>query len=635
MVRKIIRTRLPKEKPIIEIGDKNILSKDKYCIINYAQEIRKIKDKPMWLGRDWASLRAYQMFCHFDPSKCSYTKNNICGYNRGNVCGLAWQSRDISIRKSAQSRWSEFFVTLACYLVDVWGWDVGYYMPTEALLKKWGHQRIKEGCIKTNERFSKICKPTNEYILFNECSYLYLLGLHNESTSYALQCYFIDEVAQVENLDNLVSPKSRVMDNPINQRLAVRFSTPKRPGRDINSYYDEGNQLRWHIECDNCGSLEKISYLTHIDKDSTCLRCLNCRSKLNRMSDGKYIPDKPENRNISLQYEYTYCDPDSTNEEKERDNLDSLLSEMIELDSSERLSERIAFYNHRLGRSYTPPGTEITEDMIKNCPRYNTNKVNFSDNIIRTAGVDVGNTVFDIRVSDRIDGARKRLVYAGTFPYPESNKKHGKITWEKLGNLLFNILKCDLVVVDNLPNRKEAMEFALAYPGKVYRCVFDNGKVESIWHAMEDNNSNNWFKVNVDRTTAIDNIQNEISSNLIEYPENFFTLNNVQVYGMTLDCNRYIKHMGSVYKVNVPLERKENGTLMSTENIYKWVTKPGEADHQCLAEVYDSLCGLMGLNDIKVHIVKHKEKKKNFNKIIEEYDYIQKKFISEDVICGQ
>jgi hypothetical protein len=318
MARARHKARIPDTKPRVNTILVDSLDPEEYGIIKYAESVRVdpfIPNQNLWLGRDWASLRAYQMFCNQNPIKCcpvDGAKNN-CGYNKSPTCGIVWDAKEVSIRKSAQSRWSEFIITFACYLADVYGWTVGYYFPTKETLIKWSKERIIDKCVNQTPRFEKICHPTNEVITFNKTSF-YMFGLHTTPASFSLNVVVVDELAEVKDLVNYRSTKARQQDKKASEKFNINISTPKLPGRDISHEYELGSKHRWHVPCPGCGKYEKLEFLENINYETEKLECRHCNTELDRLSDGIWIPENPESSKISIQYEATYTEPCSVKE---------------------------------------------------------------------------------------------------------------------------------------------------------------------------------------------------------------------------------------------------------------------------------------------------------------------------------
>lgn len=616
MPRILKKDKLPENKPLIMVTTKDYLDPEKYNIINYVETFRQLGNKPMWLGRDWASLRAYQMFCHMDLEKCGdgHKQRNICGYSRSVTCGLAWKHKDVAIRKSAQSRWSEFCISLAAFLCDVFKWDGGYYMPSEKHLLKWAPQRVHLNLVKNTPRYEKICEARIDKLCFNTTSFLYLFGLNVIPASFALNFAILDEYAEVNDLTHAKSVYARFNDKAESEKLMVKISTPRIPGRDISADHDEGTRHEWHIQCKKCKSLEQIGFMSHVNRETLKTNCLHCGHEINRLSDGLWIAQKPEAKILSLQYEKMYTQVAS-------------MKEIVEESKSDVIANLQSFYWHSLGRPFITEGSEITEEMIKSCYRYDPRT--YSKKGLRTAGVDVGNC-FDIRVSDNYDG-RKYLIAAGTLPYPEENKEHGDIAWNDLGVLLFDILDCDIVVVDNLPRHKEAKKFAAKYikkGKKVYRFIYDDSENTEPLFVGVAKDPNDSFVVYFDRTCAINEVQHQIAKRKIWYPEGFTKDEDIFEYQLKKSYTRYIQHMTSVHRKNIAVEKKEGkDTIAYTEYKLAWVAKNNDGDHQLMAEMFDTVAGMYTIKNPKLITKKEEEKTKinEYNRMIKDFENMLEK----------
>jgi len=309
-------------------------------------------------------------------------------------------------------------------------------------------------------------------------------------------------------------------------KFIVRLGNPRIEGRGINYLYNLSDKRTWHVICENCKDYSKLDWfetIVHTIKDREdniidyrlrdedwypgCRRELNaicpkCGGRLNRRSmENIWIPEFPE-RNIEGYHISAMCSPSNS------------LAEMWEnfKQSIHDPKKMQRFHNSVLGLPYAGAGNKLTEEMLRKC-NDNYNFILEPDrgyipgdrsNGPCSMGVDVNGTIFDVRISEVLNRAKRKAVFIG---------KVGST--EQLHELIarYNVEK---VVMDSMPEVMLARDFQDECAVDCWLCRYrGEGKDGKFGTDSSDR------LLNVDRTEALDRSFAEIKKRKNVLPNNF------------------------------------------------------------------------------------------------------------------
>jgi hypothetical protein len=200
----------------------------------------------------------------------------------------------------------------ALHLAADLGVNVGYFLPSDVMARKFGRTRIKR-IIQRSEYLAARMKDgesVNQVTVKEfDGSFFYLFGLESMigAISTPLDVLLYDEVDLLP-AENMEWSRGRVAHSDL--RVSVYFSAGYSPGAGIDLRYQEGTQHKWRVNCLNRRCKERDICLEEVFPD--CLAviggswvrvCPSCNTPLDIVRDGRWVATYPgrarERRRIS------------------------------------------------------------------------------------------------------------------------------------------------------------------------------------------------------------------------------------------------------------------------------------------------------------------------------------------------
>lgn len=392
------------------------------------------------------------------------------------IYDVATKAKKMVIQKSAQCGASELMVNLMFWVCER-GSNTLYLFPSQKDINDFSNSRIGDVC-ETDPYIRDLVKQTDNVSLKKiGKGFTYLRGSKKRSTlkSIDIDLLILDEIDEHDQA-NIPLALKRLGHSKLGWIRMV--STPTYPEYGINKEFMASDQRIWHIKCDHCNEEQTLDFFQNIvDTNPPYTVCKSCREPIDRLKKGRWIPTHPEREVVGFHINKLMCS---------RTDLVELVGDSKKVNPFE-VQE---FYNSDLGLPYTPKGERINPDILNACK---------SDYIMPQAGnrcymgVDVG-ALLHVRISEYDEGVRK-AVFIGTT---ESFTELHTLMWK------YDVCSC---VIDALPETRKSLEFAEAFPGKVYRCYYSDSQKEPI---MVSNNPNDLWRVTVNRTWSLDMSANVI-----------------------------------------------------------------------------------------------------------------------------
>lgn len=407
----------------------------------------------------------------------------------------------------------------------------------------------------------------------------------DEFISFPADAVGVDEVDKCD-LNNLSLLPDRLMGSPYGP-LYRRSSTPTTVGNDqvpnINYHFCQTDKREWYIECDNCHTEQPIDWLKNVvdeqrdpntgkllgfrlrdekwnedlDRDIYPM-CMKCGSPLDRLKEGKWYPTAKVSR-MSARRGY-HLNKLTSPLVKIRDLWEGTEGYQYSANNPTKLQR---FFNSILGLPYVGSGTQITEEMLKNCMgNYYIDVENDTSYRPCSMGVDVGPEWLDVRIS--VYPSEKKNIRQAVYI--------GKVRdFDDLHRLIrrFNVRTC---VVDAEPEVRGAITFQLKANCTVYLAYTREVKGQTISDMLlEKVRKGN--KLTLDRTLWLDGVLECYQSRKVVLPQNIAFLSE----------GLYISEMTNPTRV---LEVDDRGNQ-------KWVWTSGN-DHSLLADAYDLAASYLG-----------------------------------------
>lgn len=289
--------------------------------------------------------------------------------------------------------------------------------------------------------------------------YVFHLGGKASKDSTPLDYISFDEVrlCKSEDIDQAMERISHS-----SHKMRVLMSTAGLPDRDIAQRFNGGTQHIFMTKCgcpDGCDLARTFPECVVPDdprRDGPYLRCPKCRYEIKDRRNGRYIP-----RNPGADYTSYHVS-----------QLNSWFISTKEIwDFYKRTTNIPEFYNSKLGLPYVDEeNLPITDEVLRN------SVADFpwaeAGETPRTAmGIDqMGQFNYVVIADYSPDGGYKRIrhleiIESDNPEYMEAGKKVSpfKRCYELMQE--YNVRVC---VVDAMPNVNEAMDFARAFPGRVF-----------------------------------------------------------------------------------------------------------------------------------------------------------------------
>ncbi len=273
-----------------------------------------------------------------------------------------------------------------------------------------------------------------------------------DSTPFDMLCF--DEVRLLDAAE-IDQARERVSHSEYKRILQV--STAGYPNSDIHRQFLRGTQNYWHSKC-NCPDGVVLSEVfpdcIATAATETYYRCPRCKMRIDDPQNGRYIPHNP---GASVQSYHIH------------QMLSTYISPAEIWDAFQTTQNIKEFFNAKLGKPYVDEANiPVTDDDLSAC--VNTDIVWGKDKTHTAMGVDQMSGNNYVWVARRMANGKKRIVHYEIIDsrnptYHEAGKA---ITPFKRLYKLMAEYDVDLCIIDAMPNANEAMDFARAFPKRVF-----------------------------------------------------------------------------------------------------------------------------------------------------------------------
>jgi hypothetical protein len=437
------------------------------------------------------------------------------------------QTRHLVIRKAVQVGISELLVVDALSLADL-GLRIFYVLPTEKLRNEFVRDRVNRPLAMV-PYYRNRSRPPEKLPGVVEID---SVGLKSFGTNGAMLFVgsnspvsfiaFSADVAIVDELDKCSAKNLALVPDRLaasEYKLIREVSTPTTEDFGIDERYKESDQKRWLIRCEHCGTWQEPDFFVNvvrevhdreyelIDREWTPQSgrdihffCRKCAKPTNRLAPGEWVAQNRQS-NISG-YAISQLFSHLTLAELYETFLKALTNE----------SRLQRFYNSVLGQAYTATGTKLTLAILQQCVKagFNYNLPSRAD--YSTMGVDVGQPLLHVWISDHPEG-RRRLVFAGTVR-----------EFEELHSLIARY-GVQVAAVDAYPETRKAREFQQKANCPVFLCEYPSSpQNDELNIDYEDK------YIKVDRTQSLDAVVADFVTRTILLPANASTLDEGQLF---------------------------------------------------------------------------------------------------------
>lgn len=349
---------------------------------------------------------------------------------------------------------------------------------------------------------------------------LYIRGSNSRSGLKSIPVAFIvfDELDEM-NQDNIALAEERTSGQIISQMYKI--STPTVPNKRISAEFEQSTQEHFIFKCPCCGRLTELIFpecmvITADDrldpkiKNShiickECKRLLRFETKKEWLAKGYWEPfggKGAEKRGFHVNQLYSCTMPPPRFAEK-------YLAALVD-----KLSEQ-EFYNSALGMPFVSEGAQVTDKELQvSIDRSNGRRKSnpAPEGRLITMGIDHGRWIhyeidawtFPKLGNDLNMNATCEVLTAGKV-----------VDFSELGQLMSQ-WQVIMAVIDAMPERRLAYEFACNFWGHVKLCFYSVGATGKM---IQVDSSEDSHKISIDRTTWLDVALNRFHNQTITLPQ--------------------------------------------------------------------------------------------------------------------
>ena len=416
----------------------------------------------------------------------------------------------IIYQKAAQMGLSERLIAEAIWICDRLNKNVLYVTPTSSQLNDFVQARLEPvfifsdylsritGVLSADEKREKNIDGTKKIQKVGlkqiRNAFLYLRGSQNQQQiiSVDADCVILDERDRFIQ-EHVPYIDKRLLHSTLKWRREA--STPTFPGMGVNEVFMQSDQRVWMIKCEDCGLEQELDFFFNVDYDRETTVCKRCATPIDRLKQGRWVAQAPQNSVIHGYKINGIYNPRRT------------VIELIESYEKARVSGFASmqqFYNQVLGLPYEAQGKALTKTELEDCTKNYMSPYEASDCF---GGADVGE-VIHVVVSKKVEG-KSRYVWVGTvkdFIGPQNSVEALIIK--------YNI---QTLVIDAKPETRKVKELVDKYPNKVFAAYYPTRKFDVQNYYLFDEFK---YEVYIDRTISLDYLISDIQNTAIDLPSN-------------------------------------------------------------------------------------------------------------------
>jgi hypothetical protein len=335
---------------------------------------------------------------------------------------------------------------------------------------------------------------------------LYIRGARSRSglKSVPVGLVVLDEVDEMEQ-ENVALAMERTAGQ--NERKIWAISTPSLPGHGIDLLFEDTTQEHFFFRCPACSRHTELIFPDSLvipaeDRfdpkvKGSHLICKECKAtlphetKADWLANGIWVAGRTDRDKRGFYINQLYSSADVCRPE-------ALAAYWLNAQGNP--SAEREFWNSKMGLPFTPPDARLTDVQIDACIGSYASVTSYTGRNFVTMGVDVGSRWLHYEIDELLlTGAATTDINSQVRPRV---LKVGKVKqFEELDKLLhdYQVNSC---VVDSLPERRKALEFASRNYGRVRLCFYGQGIAGKLIHSSKDNEVEPL--VTVDRTSWLD-----------------------------------------------------------------------------------------------------------------------------------
>jgi len=416
----------------------------------------------------------------------------------------------IYLRKGAQLGVTEFALNVTWYGIDCFGLSVFYALPPgHGIAGDFAHTRV-DPAIAYSPRLQEIAGDIgNVGLKMFRRGVLYLRGTHipggrpDKATQLASVPADMAIVDEWDRIPPAAIPLIRDRLGDSRYKLWLGLSTPTYPGIGIDAEYQETDQREPQIRCQACGAWNWLTWDLVAEREGqVSVWCPDCQGAIDRATAWeqgrlRFTAREPDRAAIG------YWLPKLISPR-------ASLAEMWAQSQATNEAKILAFWNNAMGLPYEPKGARLTLELLRACMGQHL----LSDRQTATwsaMGVDVGLTLHVWIIEGIQSGIDPNRSWRAWTLYL------GEVAeWDELDGLMarYGVGVC---VVDAMPERRLASQFAQRHPGKVFLATYVEEVPGAEWCQFDVPKK----RVRIERTTGLDRAHENIAGQRDVLPRDF------------------------------------------------------------------------------------------------------------------
>jgi len=415
-------------------------------------------------------------------------------------------SPEIVIPKAAQMSFTVTFITRTLHWIKERGWHHLYLLPMKTGAIPFVQARI-DPTIDSNEflreHFTNVDNRLHKQNVNGVSLYIRGTNINRELQEIPVDVEVWDERDRMVE-DSLEDARHR-MDGSKIKKLVI-LSTPTVPGHGVDSddEWHSSDQHRWEIPCPRCNRYQTLDFEESVKLGDAVSECvLECKFCHRPIKDQERIAQNALGRWVSTNLNGIKRGYHINQFNSPVQTLNDILKGWF---SGQKDTKKLkSFYNNSLGLPWVAYGDQITPEIIDKCRSKGHRLGGIPDGPV-FIGVDIG-TFIHVKAS-----------YLNRFGHKMAWQLHIFREWDQLDNFLSKLISFNCVI-DAHPEKRNARDLALKYPGKVWLGFEeDRPATEEIAVYYPAKSRTEVGKVLIDRTMAFDQVISDYLGGRIVLP---------------------------------------------------------------------------------------------------------------------
>lgn len=406
-------------------------------------------------------------------------------------------------QKSAQMGYTETALNRTFFMIDVKNVDCLYVLPAQTPDASDFSAARFDPALELSPHLSNLFSDVkNVGHKRAGTANLYVRGSKSRSQLKSIPVGFIvlDEVDEMDEA-NIALAMERTAGQLTHQSWAI--STPTLPEYGINKMFLNSTMEHYYFVCPMCSRHTELTFpdCLEITGESIAdpgilksfLKCKECKGRLHHeqkadwLGSGKWVATTASFASRGFYINQLYSS-----------TITPVNLATAYLTSLRDKSAEQEFYNSKLGLAHIVAGTSVNDDDLNRNTGGYRKVLSYTGSRVVTMGIDQGRWIH-WEIDEWYMGPYVNSVDLNTLARVKVISFGKVVNFEEL-DILMRVFKVNYAVIDALPERRKAFEFASRFPGRVKMCFYGNNSVGKQIHVAATGEPT----ITVDRTSWLD-----------------------------------------------------------------------------------------------------------------------------------